>query len=742
MNIQTEIPDAKRMEEMRYAIMDALGSVIAEKRKDAMEARANSGIEEEWTQAEEFYQGIDDANRHEMQSGVREKPLAGGGTARKTKYKGSTVFPNMTQPYCDAASARVGDMLLPTDDRNFVCRSEPIPEMPEQAGQLVAQAVQGQPVAQPPDIEKMKAEADAKAEKAQTRIDDWLSECQYHAELRKLFDDCSKLGSGVIKGPVPVKRQSKVWEKDKDGNSVLIVKEEIKPASMRVAVENLFPDWPACGDNIHNGSFVFERDYLSESKLEDLIGLDGYDERQINLCIKEGPFRYTAQGKIDARSSAKKKSQYEIWYFYGRIKSDELIACGYQCAEGEELPKSVHAIITMVNERVIRARLNPLETGEFPYDMVPWKRRPDMPWGVGVAQQGRTPQRMIVAATRNLMNNAGLAGGPMFVMKKGAFSALDNTPEIAPLKKWLMNDDVGAVNVRDAFQIITIPMLQAELNAIIMLGMKMMEDVTGLPQLLQGQQGNAPDTVGGMTIVNNNATAVLRRIARLFDSCITEPHIKRYYAWLMEYGDKEDEKGAFMIEARGSSALVERDVQNQTMPQLAQMSLNPAFGWNPKKTGAEYLKSLRFDPSAFEYTEEEQKQMAEQKQPVAPQVEVAQINARSRKELLQMTAKVESINAQADREFEAAENEKDRQVEIMVQMIDEKLAGAELSSNERQALESIKAKLATEAASLNLQEKLSVMAHRKDLTKHYTPQIAKPAVEPAGRAPAGEAFAK
>lgn len=740
MNMTEEIPDQKRMDEMRYAVMDALGSMIAEKRKDAMEARANSGIEEEWDRAEEFYQGIDDANRHESMAGVREKPLAGGSTARKSKYKGSTVFPNVTQPYCDAASARVGDMLLPTDDRNFICRSEPIPEMPEQAGELVAQVVQGQPAAQPPNIDVMKREADAKAKKAQTRIDDWLSECQYHAELRKLFDDCAKLGTGVIKGPVPVKRTSKAWQKDDQGNSVLIVKEEIKPASFRVSVDNLFPDWPACGDNIHNGSFIFERDYLSESKLEDLIGVDGYDERQINLCIDEGPFRYTATGKIDARASAKKKSQYEAWYFYGRIKSDELVACGYQCEDGEELPKSVHAIVTMVNDRVIRAKLNPLETGEFPYDMVPWKRRPDMPWGVGVAQQGRTPQRMIVAATRNLMNNAGLAGGPMFVMRKGAFSAMDNTPDIAPLKKWLMNDDVGTQSVKDAFQIITIPMLQRELTEIIQLGMKMMEDVTGLPQLLQGQQGNAPDTVGGMTIVNNNATSVLRRIARLFDSCITEPHIKRYYAWMMEYGEDEDEKGAFMIEARGSSALVERDVQNHTLPQIAQMALNPAFGWNPKKASSEFLKSLRFDPSAFEYTEEEQKQMAEQKAPVDPRIEAAIINAQSRKEIVQMTEKVKAVNAQADREFEATENEKDRNTKIMVQMVDEQLAGQELSSQERQVLEKIKADLAKAAASLNLQRELTTMGHRKDLTKHYTPQVATPKVEPIGKAPPGEAF--
>jgi hypothetical protein len=72
----------------------------------------------------------------------------------------------------------------------------------------------------------------------------------------------------------------------------------------------------------------------------------------------------------------------------------------------------------------------------------------------------------------------------------------------------------------------------------------MMEDSTGLPMLLQGQLGKAPDTVGGMTMLNNNASAVLRRLARTFDDCVTEPHIRRYYAWLLQYGE-DDEKGDF-----------------------------------------------------------------------------------------------------------------------------------------------------------------------------------------------------
>jgi hypothetical protein len=52
-------------------------------------------------------------------------------------------------------------------------------------------------------------------------------------------------------------------------------------------------------------------------------------------------------------------------------------------------------MVTMVNNRVIKAALNPLDSGDFPYDVLPWQRKSGMPWGNGVARQGRTPQRIV-----------------------------------------------------------------------------------------------------------------------------------------------------------------------------------------------------------------------------------------------------------------------------------------------------------------------------------------------------------
>jgi hypothetical protein len=764
--VDTRTPE-QVAEDLRISILDALGSTLSSKRHDAVSAKTSSGIETTWQGDEEFYAGYDDANRGEF-TNTALKPAASDGSAAPKKKRGSTVFPNITQPYVDAAAARVGDMLLPTDDRNFAIEPTPIPDMfaslegairanqpkpaaapiPAPNAQAQGMGIPGMPGAQPaaaqpepmvqmPDgavmavsaakerFNAMKQEAARKAELAQTQIEDWLTECQYHAEMRKVIDDSARLGSGVIKGPVPVKRRAQKWEKDAaTGVYKMTIIDEIKPASMRVDPWDIFPD-PACGESIHRGDFVFERDRLTRKCLEDLIDVPGYIKSAIQQCLTEGPQRaLEADPRNLANDAQSRRTQYEIWYYHGFVTADELRAIGVGDIDNK-VPgvSTIPVMITMVNNHVIKAALNPMDDGQFPYDVIPWKRMPGMPWGMGVARQMRTPQRMVVAATRNLMDNAGMAAGPQFVLRNGT-SPADGILEIVPLKFWNQDEDTppGAGSPLEA---VVIPMLEASLMTIIQFGMKMAEDVTGLPQLLQGQQGTAPDTVGGLTILNNNANSVLRRIARLFDSSITEPHIRRYYGWLMQYGENDDAKGDFQILARGSTALVERDIQGQELVQLVQMSLNPAFGLNPEKAAEEYLKSRRFDPAAFQYSDEEKEEMAKRPAPEDPRIAAEKMRIEAAANQLQMKQQFDAEQADKDREFQ----------KFMTQLnadIDAQLDERAQAGDHAISLEDIKAMLAATTMKLQTQKELSYVAAGR--------QAVTPPTEPAGRATAGRAY--
>ena len=112
-------PDARaeeRADEARLARIQALGAVLARKRDEAIQARIQSGIEDDWIEDDESYEGIDDANREIMRN--KNSMVAEGGN-KAEKVVRSRVFMNITRSYVDAAAAKVGDMLLPTDEPNF-----------------------------------------------------------------------------------------------------------------------------------------------------------------------------------------------------------------------------------------------------------------------------------------------------------------------------------------------------------------------------------------------------------------------------------------------------------------------------------------------------------------------------------------------------------------------------------------------------------------------------------------------
>jgi hypothetical protein len=767
----------------RLQILESLGQALGVKRQAAITHRANSGIEQIWTEDEEHYMGIDDANRDELGATV-EKPTTSGsrtynkGNSENSDTVKSTVFPNITQPYVDAASARISDMLLPTDDRNFAIEPTPIPELAE-FEELVAPPVLppvaagvspaaaqppvpgGAPTAPPPPpvmvqlpngervtldqlrekIAATKATAKRRTEAAQTQIDDWLTECDYLGEVRAVIDDSAKVGTGVAKGPAPVMMKRKVFNKLPGGDLELVIVEKIVPATKHISYWNLYPD-PACGENIHNGSWIWEVDTLSEKRVSALKGLPGYLDDKLAAVLEEGPAKYTAGGKINYDGKvAQTKGQFQIWYFHGTISRDDIEAAGCQCPEGEG--GSFEALITMINDHVVRAALNPIDSGEFPYDVMRWKRRPGHWAGVGVARQMRTAQRMVTAATRNLMDNAGLGAGPMFVFGRG-IRPQNNIWEIKPRKIFVRDqDDDDNRPTKSEIETIVIPMLQVELTNIIQLGMKMAEDSTGLPMLLQGQQGSAPDTVGGLQMLNNNANAVLRRIARLFDTGMTKPHIQRYYDWLMLFGDNPEAKGDMFVKARGSSALVERDAQTMELAQIVGMTANPIFGKDPKKAMDEYLKSRRFDPAAFNYTKEEQAKIDAQQPPPPPQIQAAQIRAETdlKKTEMVVGAQVERTKVDTDRdrayvEAETQRTEREHEARMAELSVKRELALLEYATQQKVSLDRVKSDLAKTAMTLRTQRELA----GADRQLRAAEQVAKPAFEPPGRAKPGRAF--
>lgn len=619
--------------------LQAFGQGLLRLRREAIDGRLMSGIDDIWREDEEAYEGIDDANRDEEHGFRVRKPTEGGAPSPSQKPKTrSTAFVNITAQFVDTAASRVGDMLLPVDDRPWRIEPTPLPTLPGTAPESAQQTAQaqaasaGEPApaesAQESASKALMTEARRRAEEAEKQIDDWHSECQFNSELRTVIDDSARIGTGIIKGPVPARKRKLKWVDGPFGKTILAV-DEIQPASYAISAWNFFPD-PRCGESIHNGNYVWERDPCITAKmLADLRFRPGYLIDQIEAALEEGPQKHTIDGMSpeDERRSANEKPPFELWIFYGNVEREDLVALGIEVPD--RFTAQVPVMCEFVNDRIIKIAFNPLDDGQFPYDLLPWKRRRGMPWGKGVARQVRTPQRMVNAAMRAIMDNASLSAGVILFLRRLGLSPADGDWNLGPNKIYTYNS-AEIQDVEKSVHSIEIPNRQKDLMPIVEQALRLAEQVTGLPMLLQGQQGAAPDTVGVTTLLYNSANGLLRRIAKLFDDKITEPHLRRWYRWLLEYSDNPEQYGDCQIVARGSSALVERDMQAQFMVQLAPHVKDPEFGINPRKWMQELCKAQRIDPTRIEYTEAELQEIKNRPQPVDPRIEAAKISAQAR----------------------------------------------------------------------------------------------------------------
>jgi hypothetical protein len=736
-------------EEARLAKLQAFAHSLCDKRKEAVDGVANSGAPRIWEEDEEYYDSVDEVNRAEItfeKGATPGAPLEAYRTPKSTK---STVFVNIVQTYVDMAAAAIADMLLPTDDMPFGVKPTPEPDLLEAKKDTSAIAEVPGPNGERVQMnaaqlaEMILSEARDCAKKVETWIWDKLTESHWHAEVRKLIDESAKIGTSILKGPVPIEKRYKKIDKKPGTNMVAIVMgSKLEPASKQISPKNFFPD-PACGENIQHGSYTWERDTISAKTLREMktqLDQDGepfYIGSQIDLVLAEGPRRSYLTGAAQAESKRSKTlnpaDRFEIWYFYGLADADDLAAAGCKCEPGAAIP----VMVTMVNDCVIKASLSTLDSGEFPYDVLRWQRIPGKWYGKGETRKLRTMQRILNASVRAMMDNAGLSSGPQIVIDGDVIEPADGTGnyELTPRKVWrkIMGAEVpGDGNIKNAIASINIESLQQELMAIVRFAIEMADKIATMPIQQQGQQGVTQETAEGRRLLQNNAGVVKRRMAKIFDDDITEPHVERYHEWMLLYHDDPAMKKDVVIDAVGSSALFERDAENMAIAGLAQLTKDPAFGISPSKWVVEYLKSNKIDPKRLEYTEEEKKELQSQPPPKDPRIEAAEIAAKAKVEVAARdTDRDTKYNESLTRRDAAAHEAK------MAELAQrERLAMLDYANKRGITLDRVKAELAKTAMTLRSQEKLAQTPPKG------APQVAKPVAEPQGRAPKGEAFQK
>jgi hypothetical protein len=437
---------------------------------------------------------------------------------------------------------------------------------------------------------------------------------------------------------------------------------------------------------------------MTSRQVRDLAKQPGYMKEQIRKVLEEGPKKSVTFQELkddDQRDIA--RDVYEMWSYWGEVDHDDLEAAGIKLGEKDEL-RAVSACVVMINSTIVKAYLNPLEGGELPYDFYVWERVSDSVWGYGIPYLMRAQQKVLNAAWRQMMDNAGVSSGPQIIVKAGAIQPADKQWQISARKIWFATDEVD--DVRKAFTAVEFNSHQAELSGIIKMAMELADMETGVPVIMQGEKGAAPDTVGGMQMLMNSANVVLRRLVKQFDDMVTRPHIRRYYDYNMMYNEDEEVKGDFSIDARGSSALLIRDIQNQAFLNLLAAGANPVYGvyLDTQKLFEKALQAQHIDPKdVFKSEDELEKIKEQQKNPQEAPPDPAMAVAQLRGEIEMQKAQAQNAGDMAELQVRQAIAQQEGELRMAEMQLTREIEMLKMANTQNLTLEQIKAKLADTA---------------------------------------------
>jgi len=338
------------------------------------------------------------------------------------------------------------------------------------------------------------------------------------------------------------------------------------------------------------------------------------------------------------------------------------------------------------------------------------------------------------------MDNAGDSSGANIVVGEGIEPA-DGQWEITGKKIWRATGE--SEDVSKAFAQFQIANNQEELQNIIELSLRFIDMETSLPMMFQGEKGDLPETLGATNIMVDANNVALRSRVKLWDDQITRPHVTRYYNWNMQYNENTEIKGDYNVDVRGTSVLLEKDQQVKSLFQILQAKQDPDIAalvdW--EKVTKQLFSAMHLDilKSPEDLKADKEAQKNQQPQP-DPQMAIAKIRVDGEMKKAEMTqqATMEELKLKRETaisELQAKEKtaELDRQNDLKLKQMDFQMRQMEYSAKSGISLEKIKADLATNAAKLNLQEKLS---------KDKAGEVITPIAEPKGRAPDGESFVK
>ena len=412
-----------------------------------------------------------------------------------------------------------------------------------------------------------------RARRMEKEIEKQLEHCSYGKKIRRAIEDRVILGVGIVKGPVNTGALYNTYQPlPQDPDTWVASISDIKyPAIEHVNPWFFYPDdtvneFSKCGDTI-------EAHPKSAFDLKKLANHPGFDSDQVHEAIKIKAVDYMTSScseyaSITASNPYLFEDKYLVLEYHGPITADQLGALGIEPSY-DAIDNEYYGEVWTCNGKVIRIELENIEASfKMPYAASVWVKDPSYWAGYGAPQLMKDAQRVAKETWRMILDNASVSSGPQVAMHKHFVEPADNVWEIAPRKVWNLTD--SGVDVEKAIQFFNVPNVVDKLMPVLDAARKFAEEESSTPMLSAGMQGgNSMDSATGALLLERNSTTILDFLSEDWDDNVTEPVIRGFWAWNMQYNEDPTIKGNYTIDVRTSTEYKNKQQYLRDMERLS-----------------------------------------------------------------------------------------------------------------------------------------------------------------------------
>ena len=511
----------------------------------------------------------------------------------------SKVYVGLTRTKVMAAYSRVIDLIFQAGEPFFSLEPTPNPEIdPIRQARMLNQAVSevmavsgAEDISEVEDLvqqrsmelqqeirDNAKDIARESAKLMSLEIQDFLVENNTDERMKDAILEMCLFGSGAMKvGTFKIQKNAH-WRRNPDGYA-MILEEDIVPEVDSVSIFDLYPDPYAT--SMEDADGIFRRHILTRKQFGELKNVIGFDKKKINhlLEVHTDGNHHEAQHEKDRRSISgvneyAESTRFEVVEYWGCVSGHDLIESGVDLGKEASLEDEYQANVWLCDHHVLKAQINPIMGGyKSPYLIVPYERNPHQFWGVGVARMMRDSQQTMNAAVRIYLDNTAISSAPMVEVNTDLLAAGEDPTDLHPWRIFLREGGDAQFPMVRFYQ----PANNASsLNNIIELFRRFADETTSLPSYTHGdQQKSMNQTATGMSMLMGAANVALKSTIKNIDEYMVKPMIQNLYHHFMEWSTNEDAKGDLNIVARGSTALIQKEVQSQRLLQFLSLVSNP-----------------------------------------------------------------------------------------------------------------------------------------------------------------------